>query len=59
MIPTFALAAVTAVLAEVGMETRHPVAIAGRRWQWVLRFVQTGSFFVLALLVLGIVRSYA
>jgi hypothetical protein len=57
MVP-FLIAFLGAVLSSIAMEFRHPLQFSSGGWVWAMRAIHLSSFFVLSLLVVGLVASY-
>ena len=57
MVP-FLIAFVGAILSSVAMELRHPLQFSNGGWVWAMRAIHVTSFFILALLVVGLIWSY-
>lgn len=57
MVP-FLIAFLGAVLSSIAMEVRHPLQFSSGGWVWAMRAIHLSSFFVLSLLVVGLVASY-
>ncbi|MFA5952077.1 MAG: hypothetical protein WC807_17530 [Hyphomicrobium sp.] len=57
MLAPLLLAVVGAIVASVVVEIREPLHISSAGWMWAMRTVHLASFFLMSLLVVGLIKS--